>query len=161
MKLFDLVPSWVYAIALAVLLAALGWSRIELASARQEHATYRAEVAENTRQAEAAARATEQRMQRENERIANEASMRERRLAANVATSRVATDSLREHVERLNARPAPADSGAAAYAGEAAAARELLGACAAEYRAVAEGADGLRDQVMGLQEWVEKICRGE
>lgn len=160
MKIFDLVPSWVYALAIGILLGLLGWSKLQTAVARQELATYKAEVAENTRKAEAAARAKEQQMQRENERIADEASKRERRLAANAATSQLAAGSLRDEVARLNARPVPTDPGAAALAGEAAVAREQLGKCATEYRAVAQGSDELRDQVMGLQDWVSRVCRG-
>lgn len=160
MKILDLIPSWVYAAAIAALLSMLGWSAIQTAIAKQELATYKAEVAENTRRAEAEARAKEQRLQRENERIANESTQRERRLASNAATSQLAANSLRDEIQRLNARAAPGDATAAGYAGEAAAARELLGACSSEYRAVAEGADSLRDQVIGLQDWVSQVCRG-
>jgi hypothetical protein len=160
MKILDLVPSWVYALVIGVLVALLGWSKIQTAVARQELATYKAEVAENTRKAEAEARAKEQRLQRENERIADEASKRERRLAANAATSQLAANSLRDEVSRLNARPMPTDPSAAAFAGEAAVAREQLGTCATEYRTVAEGSDSLRDQVIGLQDWVSRVCQG-
>lgn len=161
MKIFDLVPSWVYAAAIGVLLALLGWSHLQTEVAKRELATYKAEVAENTRRAEAEARAKEQRLQRENERIANEASKRERRLASNAATSQLAVGSLRDEVARLNARPMPSDPGAAAESREAAVAREQLGKCATQYQAVARGSDEFRDQVIGLQDWVSQVCHGK
>lgn len=112
--------------------------------------------------AETNARQKEQLMQKENERIANEASKREQRLAANAATARVAVNGLRNEIARLKARPAPADPVAAAHAGEATAARELLGTCAAEHTSMAGEADQLRDQVIGLQDWVTQVChRGQ
>lgn len=111
-------------------------------------------------QAEAEARQREQLMQRENERISHEASKREQRLAANSAAARSTVNGLRDDIARLNARPAPADPVAAANAGEASTARELLGACAAEHTSMAGEADQLRDQVIGLQDWVARVCQG-
>lgn len=81
--------------------------------------------------------------------------------AANARTrdARRAADSLRDEVARLNSRPAPADPASAGYAHEAAVARELLGACVAEYQGVAADADGLRVQVEGLQGYAAAVSR--
>jgi ATPase subunit of ABC transporter with duplicated ATPase domains len=159
MKFLDLVPSWVYAAAIALLVVACGWFYVAKIKAQGELATYRAEVAENTRKAEAEARAKEQAMQVQVERIAANEAKKTQVLAARVAAADSAARGLRDDIERLNARPAPEDPESAAYAREARTARELLGACAAEYRAVAEGADQLRDQVTGLQDYASNVCQ--
>lgn len=159
MKFLDLVPSWVYAAAVALLLTACGWLYIAKVQAQGELADYRAEVAENTRKAEAQARAQEQQMQRQVERISDEQAKKQTVLAARAATANLVAGQLRDQIERLNARPAPADPESAAFAGEARAARELLGACAERYRSVATEAEGLVDQVTGLQDFAINVCK--
>ena len=147
------------AVAVALIAFALAWQvqdwrySKKVADMERSHAVA-------VQQAEAAARQKEQLMQRENERISDEASQREQRLVANAAAARSTVNGLRDEIARLNARPAPADPVAAAHAGEASAARELLGACAAEHTSMAGEADQLRDQVIGLQDWVDRVCRG-
>lgn len=159
MKLLDLIPGWVYAIAIALLVAAAGWFYVGKIKAEGELATYRAEVAENTRKAEADARARERSMQRQNERILREQSKKQEELAERAADVDRAAGSLRDEITRLNARGAPEDAGAAALAGEARTARELLGACAERYKDVARSADELRDQVTGLQDYASSVCK--
>jgi hypothetical protein len=65
-------------------------------------------------------------------------------------------------IATLNRRQLPATCDAAcvaALAREAAAGRELLGSCATRYQSVAAAADGLRDQVTGLQADAANVCR--
>lgn len=157
-KVFDLVPGFVYAGIIAVLLTVFGVSYLRMTHAQHELATYRAQVAENTRIAEAQARAKEHEMRNQVDRIAHNAAQKQTVLAARAATAELVSRELRDEVGRLNARSAPADPGAAAYAREAAVARELLGTCADRYRDVATHADGLRDQVTGLQDYATLVC---
>lgn len=165
-KVFDMVPGVVWAAMCAVLLgaSALSYARLkgaqtELAQVRAEFATYKSEVAENTRKAEAEARVKEQAMQRQAERVANEAAKKQTVLAARAATTELVAGQLRDEITRLNGRPTPTDPVAAAIAREASTARKLLGACSEEYRSVAQGADQLRDQVIGLQDYVASVCK--
>lgn len=158
-KFLDLVPSWVYAVVILVLLLVSGGCYVRMKGAQTSLANYQAEVAENTRKAESAARAKEQAMRNQVDRIANNAAKKQTELAARAATSDVVTRELRDTVERLNARPAPTDAQSAAYASEASAARKLLGSCTKEYRSVAQAADELRDQVTGLQDYATSVCK--
>lgn len=158
-KVFDLVPGWLYAAVCAALLVVAGVSYVSASRTSAAFADYRAQVAENTRTAEADARAREQDLQRKNERIARELAEREKELAARVAAAAHAVGVLRDYIAFLNARPAPADPGSAAFAREARAARELLAACSERYRAVATDAQGLSDQVTGLQRFAVEVCR--
>ncbi|GEM_PF-1300499 len=96
------------------------------------------------------------------ERIAHEDAERTAARAARDAAAAAAVRGLRAEIARLNARPDPypaGDPGLAACAREAATARELLGESSGAYRAVAAAADGLRDQVVGLQAFVHGVCR--
>lgn len=83
---------------------------------------------------------------------------RQRRIAAGDAVA----DSLRSTIERLNRRDvstAGGDPRSVALAQEAATARQLFGSCTERYRGLAEKADGLRDQVSGLQNDALFVCR--
>lgn len=62
-KIFDVVPGWVYAAAVAGLLVATGASRYQLAGERLAHQTTLKQQAEQRAQAEARARKTEQELQ--------------------------------------------------------------------------------------------------
>ena len=159
MKFLDLVPSWVYAAAVAILLLMSGWFYVAKVKAQGELAEYRAEVAENTRKAEAEARAKEQQMQRQAERISHDQAQKQTVLAARAATANLVAGQLRDEIERLNARATPTDPESAALAGEARTARELLGACSDRYKDVARSADELRDQVSGLQDFAVNVCK--
>lgn len=154
---------YVVGIIIAVLCLFSAFSFARMKSAQAELASYKAEVAENTRKAEAEARVKEQAMQANAERIANEAAKRETVLATRAAATERVARSLRDHIERLNGRPVPEDASAAAFAGEARTARELLGTCSERYSGVARSADQLRDQITGLQEFhrtIAEICGG-
>lgn len=158
MRALDLVPGWVWALACAALLALAGGSYVLWQRAETRLAQYQAEVAQAVQQAESRARVRERQMQRKTEQVANDAAKREKELGDRLAAAGAALDGLRDDLSALNARTDPADPGAAAFAREARTARELLGACAARYRGVAQHAQGLADQVTGLQQFVTGVC---
>lgn len=96
------------------------------------------------------------------ERVAHEDAQREAARLARDAVAASAVRGLRAQVQRLNSRPDPypaTDAGLAACAGEAATGRELFGESAAAYAELAAAADGLRDQVAGLQDFARDVCR--
>lgn len=96
------------------------------------------------------------------ERTAHEDAQRETARRANAAAAAAAVRSLHAEVARLNQRPHPypaTDAGLAACAGEAATARELFGESSGAYQELAAEADGLRDQVTGLQAFASDVCR--
>ena len=159
--MLKLVPDWVIYAAVAVLLSLLGVQTVRLAWVQSEYASYKAEVAENTRKAEADARDKERAMRKQADRIANDQAQKQEDLAAAAARAAATAASLRDEIERLNASPAPTDPRAAALAREATTARKLLGACAERYRSVAKGADELRGQVIGLQDFATNVCHAE
>lgn len=156
-KIFDVVPGWVYALLIVGLGAYSGLQHERLAHRQAEFQTFKAEVADNTRKAEEAARKREQELQANVNKVAQQAQKRQQELAARVTATDSAAVSLRDEIARLNARPVPDNPGAAAYAHEATVARELLGQCAERYKAVATNAEGLTDQVTGLQEYANSI----
>ncbi len=95
------------------------------------------------------------------ERTAHEDAQREATRRARDAAAVAAVRSLHTEIARLNSRPHPypaGDSGLAACAGEAATARELFGESAGAYQELAATADGLRDQVIGLQAFTVNVC---
>ena len=96
------------------------------------------------------------------ERVAHEDAQREAARRARDAAAAAAVRSLRAEVARLNSRPdpyPPGDAGVAACAGEARTARELFGESSSAYQELAAEADGLRDQVTGLQDFARTVCR--
>ena len=95
------------------------------------------------------------------ERTAHEDAQRAAARRARDVAAAAAVRGLRIEVARLNSRPRPyqaGDSGLAACAGEARAARELFGESAAAYSELAATADELRDQVTGLQDFARNVC---
>ena len=158
-KFLDLVPSWIYAAVIALLLLLVGVQTVRLAGVETEFADFKTEVSETTRKLEVAYRAKEQTMRDHADRIANEQAQKESELAARAARAELSADGLRDDIARLNAGAAPADPATAALVGQARTARKLLGACANEYRSVAHGAEQLRVQVIGLQAFVADVCR--
>lgn len=156
-KVFDLVPGWVYAAVAAALLLLSGVFYVRMNKAVTGLATYKAEVAENTRNAEAEARRKEREMQDHADQVARDTQKREAEQAARIASSRNTIGVLRGEIARLNARPTPQNPELASCFREARAARELLGACAERYRGLAEEADGLRIQLTGFQEFAKSL----
>ena len=95
------------------------------------------------------------------ERTAHEDAQREAARRARDAAAAAAVRGLRAEVARLNSRPDPypaGDAGLVACAGEARTARELFGESAGAYQELAAEADGLRDQVTGLQDFARNVC---
>ncbi len=96
------------------------------------------------------------------ERTAHEDAQREAARRIRDAAAAAAVRGLRAEVARLNQRPDPypaGDAGLAACAGEARTARELFGESSSAYQELAAEADGLRDQVTGLQDFARTVCR--
>ena len=117
-------------------------------------------------QAEAAAREAEQAKQQQAERVAREQAQREQTLRDAARRADVRALSLLDRIAALDARDAAAaadvpgaapDARAAAFADGAATARELLGSCGQRYAELGAEADGLRIQVMGLQDYVTTV----
>ena len=95
------------------------------------------------------------------ERTAHEDAKREAARRARDAAAVAAVRSLHTEIARLNSRPDPypaGDAGLVACAGEARTARELFGESAGAYQELAAEADGLRDQVTGLQSFARHVC---
>lgn len=147
------------AIACAVLLMLSGFFYVRMNWAITDLAQYRADVAQNTQKAEAEARAKEQTMRNQVERIAKNAANQQAELATRVAGTSATAASLRDDIARLNAGGTATSTDATTLAGQARTARELLGACTEEYRGVAQRADELRDQVTGLQDYATSVCK--
>jgi chromosome segregation ATPase len=146
------------AVLAAALSAALAW-QVQGWRWAAKAAAIEAAHAAAAQAAEQASRAKEQALQRGSERIARDTQEKQTRLVAAAAASQRAADQLRDEIARLGARPAPADPESAAFADEAGVARQLLGACAEEYRGMAQEADGLRVQVTGLQQFAKTVCQ--
>lgn len=161
LKLFDLIPGWIYVVAIVLLTMFGGLRHMQANGYRMELETMRAELSIATLQAEQAARSRENSLRQQVERIAVHAIERENQRNRVLADAQRANASLRDTISRLNSRTAPADPVAARYADEAGTARELLGACAQEYRAVAAAADDLTNQVIGLQEYASSVSSNE
>lgn len=114
--------------------------------------------------AEQKERAKEQAHQQTAERIAHETAQREEVLRTAVASADARNHSLLRTIDQLNKRQ-PATGGTdmpgtgptgptAACIGEATTARQLLGHCSERYAGVAADAEQLRNQVVGLQDWI-------
>jgi hypothetical protein len=123
------------------------------------HAEQARQQAEQTAKAIKEARADEMVRVRNSERIDHEQDQRAKRTAVRLAAAERSAAGLRNEVERLNARPVPEGAESAALAGEARAARDLLGRCSEAYRRVDGRAQTLGDQVSGLQDFVVTACK--
>jgi hypothetical protein len=96
------------------------------------------------------------------ERTAHEDAKREAARLARDAAAASVVRGLRDEITRLNQRPNPypaGDTGIAACTREATTARELFGESSSAYQELASEADGLRDQVTGLQDFARTVCR--
>lgn len=154
-------------IALALLLVSavwgvLGW-RSHLLATGDTAGAARVQAAWDAQEAERSAATARNNATkfRNAERTAYEDAQREALRLARAAAAAAAMRSLRGEIARLNARPDPypaGDAGIAACAGEAATARELLGESSGAYQELAAEADGLRDQVTGLQSFARDVC---
>ncbi|WP_175716570.1 DUF2514 family protein [Burkholderia anthina] len=121
------------------------------------------EDAEAARRRETTERTKEQARQQEADRIAHEQANKEREQQARDQRAAATTRSLHATIDELNRQlvgvsGAGADAARFVLADGTRVARELLGSCAERYRAMAADADGLRDQVDGLQSFVIHAC---
>ena len=127
---------------------AQGASRVQAAWDRQEAERSAATTADNLAKF------------RNAEKVANDTAQRETERQARDAAAAVVVRGLRDQVAHLNARPDPyaaGHAGLAACAREATTARELFAESAGAFAQLAAEADGLRDQVIGLQEFVATV----
>ena len=95
------------------------------------------------------------------ERTAHEDAKREAARRVRAAAAADAVRGLHAEIARQGSRTHPyqaGDAGLAACAGEARTARELFGESAGAYQELAAEADGLRDQVTGLQSFARHVC---
>lgn len=96
------------------------------------------------------------------ERITDEQQKLEDTRLRRIAAGDAVVDRLRNTIDTLNRRDlstAGGDPRAVALAEEAATARQLFGSCSESYRRLAADADGLRDQVSGLQDFALNVCQ--
>lgn len=153
------IRRWATLVAFVALTALCGWLYVGKVGVERDFAHYKMEVAEATLEAEKLARQVEQGGQTQVARIIVNEESKRKVLSDRLARADAVNRGLRDEVARLNARPVPEDAAAAAYAGEARVARELLGTCSQRYTEVARDADELRDQVTGLQAFATQVCR--
>lgn len=138
----------------AVVLAGTHW-KVYLNGQKAVRAEYQAKQLA----AEQAARAREQQLVAQRQKV-EELYVQEKRKAATAAAgARAELDRLRGQLAAGG--PAPADPATAPRADGASIESQLLGACATALVGVAEGADRLAAQVVGLQEYVRGVCRSQ
>ena len=128
---------------------AQGASRVQAAWDTQENARNAATARDNATKF------------RNAERTAHEDAKREAARLARDAVAATSVRKLRAEIDRLNQRPNPyptGDAGIAACTREAGTARELLRESSGAHQELAAEADGLRDQVMGLQDFAHAVC---
>lgn len=153
---------------LVALLVALGlavrahWVRVGADRVQAQWDSVKADDAEAMLQAERARNLDLMTKVRNTERIADEDARRTAERQRRDAAARSQLVRLQRTIATLQQRklPEPGDvAGIAALAGQASTARELLGRCSGRYADLAAAADGLRDQVTGLQAYVKDVCR--
>ena len=155
------------AVTLALILAAalgVGLYRDHLVAKGDAQGAARVQAAWNQQEAQrtnATARDNATKF-RNAERVTHENAQREAARQARDAAGAAAVRGLRTEIARLNQRPDPYpanDAGLVACACEATTARELFAESAEAYSELAAEADGLRDQVAGLQDFARSVCR--
>lgn len=153
-----------YALIAAVLVAGVQTTR--LAMTERDHAeSIAAWAIERTALAEAKTTATdkvrtlETQLNTANLENANEQARLKADAARRIADANRATAGLRDTLYTLSRRERPTNPAAAGWFDAAAVARQVVGECSDRRRDVAETADGLRTQVIGLQRYVAEVCQ--
>ena len=157
-KIFDVVPGWIYAIVVGILLVFSSITYIRLENTKTSFLQYQAQVAVNTQKAEVAARAREQNLQNKVDEVSRNADKRELDLKARIASSNSSLNSLRNAIADATSRAAQ-NPGPSPFVNATSIEGQLLNQCATRYRQLAEDADGLKDQVAGLQDYVQAIVK--
>ena len=151
--IFSLIPTSISTYIIIAISIVAGIQTYRLAEVKSEFSGYKEQVAESTLKAEQDARKVELELRQTVDRIATNAAQRQKLQAARAADVSRSLDGLRKYIDQQNSGNLPGDPAASSHEHDARAARELLGACATEYRNVAEDADRLKDQVTTLQEY--------
>lgn len=153
--MFDDIKVWIIMILAGV--AAFGW--YEVRGARLDLTEYKLSIS-NERAEQAASDNMDLVIRlRNNERISDAQKVRDAAIAKQLAGSKSALGRLQRELDALEARSRPDDPEARRYADEASAARGVFGRCAEKYRGVDERAKTLGSQVMGLQTYINEVCR--
>lgn len=160
-KLFDIIPGFVWAILLALMTVLAGTNYVRLKSEQTAHEHTKVMMAKATQEMERQARAKEQELRQQVDKVAQNAQAKAVELTRRADTAIAAVKQLRDTIATLNAREPATNPTTAPGSNATAQARELLGSCAEEYRAVAADADGLRDQVVALQEYAVSVSNHE
>jgi chromosome segregation ATPase len=110
--LLKAVPLWVWAVVLliALLAGAVVYQTLALASARTEHADYVARADKAAKDATDAARAEEQRRQREINQVRDDAQHQIKAAADDAAVAAATADSLQQQIDKLLAGRSACDS---------------------------------------------------
>jgi hypothetical protein len=138
-KIFDLVPSWVYAAAIAVLMTACGANYVLWQREKAAFASFKAEVAEAAQRAQEAALKRERQFNNQIQKAQNESRKREVNLRADADAARSERDGLRNDID-AGGRDLPGASRAACIE-RANTLGELLEQCATALEGVAGKAD--------------------
>lgn len=148
-----------------VVLAIAGLQTVRLSDEAADHAktvatyaTERTGLADATRVATEKARTAENQLATANLENANEQARLKADAARRVADAQRAATGLRDTLYSLSRRERPTDSAAAGWFDAAATARGLVGECSDRRTALAEAADSIRTQVIGLQSYVAGVC---
>lgn len=138
-KLFDLIPSWIYAAAIGVLLTALGGEYVMLQREKAAFAGFKTEVAEAAQRAQEAALKRERQFSNQIQKAQNESRKRESTLRADADAARTERDGLRNDID-AGGRDLPGATRAACIE-RANTLGELLNQCSAALEGLAEKAD--------------------
>lgn len=151
-----MITKWLIA-GLFLLSAFLGYS---LQVEKREFAEFREKVAQDDKRA-ADARTKDLTIKvRNNERIAENDEARQKALRVELAAAESALERMRrDNAKARRDRPVPTASNAAAFADEAATARDLLQECSTRYQQVDGEAKSMGAQLIGLQSYVVEVCQ--
>lgn len=149
------------ALVIAGLLAALAVSQKNHAEDIAAWAIERTALAEAKAAATEKARTLETQLNTANLENANEQARLKADATRRIADANRAAAGLRDTIYALGNRPRPADTAAAGWFDAATTARQLVGECSDRRKEVAEAADGIRTQVIGLQRYVAEVCQAK
>ena len=158
LKIFNIIPSWAYALIIGILLIFNGFYYVKMIHAQDEFSKYKLDVIVATQKAEIAARIKEQELQNKVDEVSKNAQNRENELQISIANSNNALNGLRNSIASAASKRAK-DPASTASINEANVEGQLLGECAKEYRDLAEEADGLKNQVDDLQDYANSVSK--